>query len=92
MQHKPKNRTCPSCNCMSCRNILRQPEGEKNGKRPSITSTRASAIQSESPATLYFLALEDGAAAPEPPRKVLKKSELDGSITITSLFLLKLVL
>lgn len=66
--------------------------GDMNGNSPSITRTRASAVQSafQSKAA-YFFAGAAGAGAP-PPRKALKKSEADGSMTITSLFLLKLCL
>ena len=39
----PKNRICPSLMIRMRSNIRRQPEGEKNGKSPSITSRHASA-------------------------------------------------
>jgi len=67
--------------------MRRQPPGEMNGKRPSITRTRAIASQKASLSTpSYFLG-----AAPW-PRKTLKNSELLGSSTITSFLLAKLAL
>ncbi len=44
----PKKRICPSPNCMICTNVRRQPEGEMKGIRPSITSTKAQAVQNVS--------------------------------------------
>jgi hypothetical protein len=93
MLHRPKNRSCPSCSASSRWKVLRQPPGEMNGKRPSSTSTRASADQKMSlskPGGPYFFA--GAAAAPELPRKALKNSEPAGSTTSTSPFLLKLAL
>lgn len=87
MLHRPKKRTCPSLKRMTWLNTRRQPEGDRNGKRPSITRTRAMASQKVSPSTRYFLT-----AAGAWPRNTLKNSELLGSSTITSLFLLKLAL
>ena len=91
MLHRPKKRNCPSCSVSSFWKVLRQPPGEMNGKRPSSTSTRASADQKISLSTRdapYFFA---GAAdAPEPPRYALKNSEPAGSTTSRSPFLLKL--
>jgi len=88
MLHRPKNRIWPSLNCRICENMRRQPPGERKGNRPSITKTRAMASQKESLSTLYFFA----PAGVPCPRNTLKNSEDDGSSTITSLFLLKLVL
>jgi len=84
----PKKRICPSCIRRICANIWRQAVGDKKGKRPSITRTRASASQKVSLSKPYFLA---GVAALL-PRNTLKNSDDDGSSTITSLFLLKLAL
>ena len=85
MLHSPKKRNCPSCSVSSFWNVLRHPPGEINGKRPSSTSTKASADQKMSlskPDRPYFLA---GAAPPEvPPRNALKNSELLGSSTMMS--------
>ena len=91
MLHSPKKRTWPSCNFWICTNIRRQPVGDRNGNRPSMTSTRASASQNVSLSKTYFFGAE-GAAVRLPPRRALKNSEDVGSSTITSLFLLKLVL
>ena len=85
----PKKRTCPSRNCRICWNMRRQPAGERKGKRPSITRTRATAVQKLSLFKVYFLA--GTGAGPLLPRSTLKNSD-EGSSTITSLFLLKLVL
>ena len=91
MLHRPKKRTCPSCNRSICWKMRRQPDGDNNGNKPSMTSTRASASQNVSPSKCYFLGA--GGGAPRlPPRKALKNSDDDGSSTIRSLFLLKLVL
>ena len=89
MLHSPKKRTCPSCNCRICWNMRRHPAGDKNGNRPSITSTSASASQNVSPSKPYFFAGVGGTTA---PRSTLKNSDEAGSSTITSLFLLKLAL
>ena len=88
MLHRPKKRTCPSCSCSSCWNMRRQPAGDRNGNRPSMTSTRASASQNVAPSKPYFFA----GTGRELPRMALKKSDADGSSTITSLFLAKLAL
>ena len=89
MLHRPKKRSCPSCSSSTRAKVRRQPPGETKGKRPSNTSTRASAIQRVSLSKAYFFA----GAAPAPlPRKALKNSELAGSTTITSPFLLKVAL
>lgn len=85
----PKNRICPSRSVSSCVNIRRHPSGEANGKRPSITSTKASASQMVSLLKVYFLGV---AAGDEPPRITLKNSLEAGSSTITSLLPLKLAL
>jgi len=45
MLPRPKNRICPSLMIRMRSNIRRQPEGEKKGKSPSITSRHASASQ-----------------------------------------------
>ena len=45
MLQSPKKRSCPSRSCSNWVNARRQPPGEKNGSRPSITSTRARALQ-----------------------------------------------
>ncbi len=90
MLHSPKKRSWPSCSASSFWNVRRQPPGEMKGKRPSSTSTRASADQKMSlskPVALYFL--PGAAAGAALPRKALKKSEPAGSTTITSPFLLK---
>lgn len=71
---------------MICWNMRRQRPGESNGSSPSITSTRASAVQKVSLSKTYFFA-GTGALL---PRKILKNSDEDGSSTITSFFLLKL--
>jgi hypothetical protein len=90
MLHSPKNRSWPSCSSSSRWKVRFQPDGDMKGKRPSSTSTSASADQSRSQSN-YLL---PGAAGvpPVPPRKALKNSEPDGSSTITSPFLLKLAL
>ena len=62
--------------------------GEMRGKSPSNIKTKAIAAKIEVPQSTYFLA---GAGAAL-PRMVLKKSELLGSSTMTSLFLAKLAL
>lgn len=88
MLPRPMKRICPSPSCSTWENMRRQAEGEAKGKRPSITRTRAKASQKLSLSTPYFLL-----AAPAPwPRKALKNSELEGSITMTSPFLAKLAL
>ncbi len=84
----PKKRTCPSCNCMICWNMRRHPDGDKNGKSPSMTSTSASASQNVSLSKPYFF----GNVVRPLPRKTLKNSDEAGSSTIRSLFLLKLAL
>lgn len=89
MLNKPKNRIWPSLSCRIWLNIRRQPVGEKNGNRPSITRTRASASQRSALSTVYFFAAAAGAPW---PRNTLKNSDEDGSSTITSLFLAKLAL
>ena len=90
MLHSPKKRSCPSCSASRRWKVRRQPPGDRKGKRPSITSTSASAAQNV-PLSNYFFAA--GAAVAEPlPRKALKNSELEGSSTIVSAFLLKLAL
>ena len=89
MLHRPKKRTCPSCNNNIRWNMRRQPDGDKKGSSPSRTSTRASASQNVSLSKTYFFGT--GGGAPRlPPRMALKNSDVDGSSTITSLFLLKL--
>ena len=90
MLHIPKKRSCPSFSARICANIRRQPAGDKNGKKPSITRTRATANQKVSPSKIYFLA--GAAAGATLPRKTLKNSEDEGSSTMTSPFLLKLAL
>ena len=94
MLNNPKKRICPSCNCSTCWNIRRQAPGEMNGISPSMTSTRAQAVQKVSLSNArvpgYFFA--GAARSLPPPRKALKNSEDDGSTTSTSLFLLKLAL
>ena len=92
MLHKPKNRICPSCSSRMRANVRRQAPGEMNGIRPSKTSTRANAAQRVSLSKAYFFAAGAGVAGEALPLKTLKKSEPDGSSTITSLFLLKLAL
>ena len=68
-----------------------QPPGDRKGKRPSISRTRAKANQKTSLLKRYFLE-EAGPVGPALPRNTLKNSEDDGSTTMTSLFLLKLAL
>ncbi len=97
MLHRPKKRSCPSPNCRTCSKLRRQSAGDKKGDKPSITKSRASASQNVSLSNLtfcrvYFLPCPAGAGVLEVPRKALKNSELDGSTTITSDFLLKLPL
>ena len=89
MLHRPKKRTWPSCNCKICWNMRRQPDGDRNGNRPSITSNMASASQNVSLSKPYFFAACVGAPA---LRSALKNSDDEGSSTIKSLFLLKLAL
>ncbi len=94
--HNPKKRNCPSRNCRIWANARRHAAGVNSGNKPSMTSTKASAVQSMSPSKVrtpeaYFLLAWAAAASPElpEPRMDLKNSE-DSSITIRSLFLLKL--
>ena len=89
MLHSPKKRSWPFCSASTRVKVRRQPAGDTKGKSPSNTSTRPRAIQKVSLAKAYFFA---GAAAGPLPRKDLKNSELAGSITITSAFLLKVAL
>jgi hypothetical protein len=91
MLHRPKKRSCPFCSSSTLVKVRRQPAGEMKGNRPSNTSTRPSAIQTVSLSKGYFFA---GGALPLAPlpRNVLKNSELAGSSTITSAFLLKVAL
>ncbi len=89
MLHRPKKRSWPFCSSSTRVKVRRQPAGEMKGKRPSNTSTRASAIQTVSLSKAYFFA---GAAVAPLPRNALKNSELAGSSTITSAFLLKVAL
>ena len=90
MLHKPKNLSWPSCIASSFWNVLRQPPGAMKGKIPSNTSIRASADQKSSLLKrAYFL---EGAAGVALPRNVRKKSDDDGSMTITSPFLPKLAM
>ena len=87
MLAKPKKRIWPLLSCKSCVNMRRHPVGERKGKSPSTTSTRASATHRVSAFKAYFLA----APAPLPPlRNTLKNSEDEGSNTITSLLFAKL--
>ena len=85
MLNKAKNRICSSVSCNNWLNMRRQPCGEAKGNKPSITNTKASAIQSVSLFNAYFFA---GPEAPA-PRNTLKNSEDDGSTTITSFLLAK---
>ncbi len=62
------------------------------GKSPSKIKTRAIAARMEAPKSTYFLAGAATGAGATLPRMVLKKSELLGSKTMTSLFLAKLAL
>jgi len=88
--HKPKKRTCPSCNCSICRNMRRHLAGDRKGNKPSSTSTSASASQKTSAVSnSYFFTAGRGAT---PPRNALKNSEDAGSRTITSPFLLNDIL
>ena len=89
MLHKPKKRSWPLRSSITLAKVRRQPPGERKGKRPSNTSTRPSAIQKVSLSKAYFFA---GAAVAPLPRNALKNSELAGSSTITSAFLLKVAL
>lgn len=95
--HRPKKRSCPSLNRRTCSKVRRQSAGDKKGDKPSITKTSASASQNVSLSNFnfcscYFLPCAVGAVAAAVPRSALKNSELDGSTTITSDFLLKLAL
>jgi hypothetical protein len=89
MLARPKKRICPSCIATSRSKVRRQLPGERKGNRPSNTSIRASAAHSTSLSKTYFRPAAAGAVAAL-PRKDLKNSDADGSITTTSLFLLKL--
>ena len=87
MLAKPKKRIWPSLSAKSWVNMRRQPVGERKGKSPSTTNTKASATHKVSALKVYFLA----APAPLPPlRKTLKNSDDEGSSTIMSLLLAKL--
>ena len=87
MLAKPKKRIWPSLSCKSWVNMRRHPVGDRKGKSPSTTNTRASATHRVSALKGYFLA----AAAPLPPlRNTLKNSDDEGSSTITSLLFAKL--
>src|SRR5438105_2534175 len=91
MLHRPKKRNWPSCRSSRRTNMRFHAPGDMNGNRPSSTNTSASAVQSASQSkAAYFL--EDAAGAAPPPRKALKNSEFEGSITMKSPFLLKLAL
>ena len=93
MLSKPKKRICPSVSCKIWLNMRRQLAGARKGNRPSISRTRASAIQrlvKSTRLTCYFFVAEEPAGAWVVPRKIRKKSDDAGSSTITSLFLLKL--
>lgn len=70
--------------------MRRQPDGDRKGNNPSITNTSANASQNVLLSKPYFLA--GGGSGTAPPRIALKNSEVDGSSTITSLFLAKLTL
>lgn len=92
MLQSPKKRIWPLLRPRIFSNTRRQAIGETRGSSPSMISSSAKACQSEplSKATYFFA----GAAALLllfDPRMPLKNSD-DGSITITSLFLLKLAL
>ena len=89
---RPKNRIWPSSSCKSWANISRHLGGEMRGRSPSKINTSAMATRIEDQKLTYFF--EAGAAwlPEEEPRMVLKKSELLGSKTMTSLFLAKLAL
>ena len=89
MLHRPKKRTWPSCIWRIYWNMRRQPDGERKGKSPSITSTSANASQSVLSSTPRYFLAGDGDAW-EPPRMALKNSDVDGSSTITSPFFEKL--
>ena len=62
------------------------------GNSPSNIKTKAIAARIEDPQSTYFFGGEAAAAGAALPRMVLKKSELLGSKTMTSLFLAKLAL
>jgi hypothetical protein len=89
MLARPKKRIWPSCMASSRSKVRRQPLGVMNGNKPSNTSIRASAAHTRSLSKAYFRRAGTTAGAAL-PRNVLKNSEADGSITTTSLFLLKL--
>jgi len=89
MLHKPKKRSWPLRSSSTLVKVRRQPPGDRNGKRPSNTSTKPSAIQKVSLSKAYFFV---GAAVAPLLRNALKNSELAGSSTITSAFLLKVAL
>ncbi len=87
MLHIAKKRICPSLSCSSCAKVRRQAAGDRNGNRPSTTSTKASASQMVSLSKVYFF---DEAPPAEPPlRKTLKNSDPAGSSTMTSLLFAK---
>jgi hypothetical protein len=93
MLTRPKKRSWPSCSANSRWKVRRHPPGDRNGKRPSNTSTRAIAAQKVSLSKTYFLAGAGVAPAPDPPpRSALKNSEPAGSSTITSPRLLNVAL
>ena len=75
--------------------MRRHAVGNINGSKPSMTNTRASATQNVplsktgASAAYFWAALAGVALLPPDARMALKNSD-DSSITITSLFLLKL--
>src|SRR5687767_6514505 len=95
MQVRPKKRSCPSLSCSNFRKVLRQPPGDRKGNSPSSTSMRASADQKTALSKGRYrrepaAGAGVGAEPESPPRYVRKNSLPAGSITTTSLFLLKL--
>ncbi len=65
MLANPKNRSWPSVNVSNFWNIPRHPAGDRNGNRPSRTSTRASAAQKASPSKLLLGGCSVAAAVAE---------------------------
>ena len=77
---------------MSWLNISRHLRGEMRGRSPSKINTSEMATMIVDQKLTYFLAGGTAWLPEELPRMVLKKSELLGSKTMTSLFLEKLAL
>ena len=89
---RPKNRICPSSSCKSWLNISRHLRGAMRGRSPSKINTSEMATMIEDQKLTYFFTAGAAWLPEELPLMVLKKSELLGSKTMTSLFLAKLAL